>query len=165
MSTENVHNLTGEPPETTDPNLQAEAAMSEAITELERLDGNGRVVAELLDAREAVRAEYRRQPSASEGTPRFDTGAGLPSSRGIADALSGELALYVNAGSGEYRYRFAAAAARDILRDAAAITDLVALVMDDEPGAGEVPDQTVARAAALARRLTTLSIDLQYKPE
>lgn len=94
-----------------------------------------------------------------------DPSAGLPSNRGIADTLSGDLAQYVDAGSAEYRHRLATAAARDILRDAAAITDLVALVMDDEPGEGEVPDQTIARAAALANRMTTLAITLQGEPE
>ena len=85
--------------------------------------------------------------------------------RAIADALSGELALYVQAERQEYRHRLAAAAARDILHDAAAVTDLIALVMNAETGVGEVPDATLARAAALAQRLTNLAITLQSEPD
>jgi len=69
---ENVTNLTGEKPDTYDPNLHANEAMDAAIAELERLDGNGHVVAQLLEAREAIRANYR-QRNGDPGGDQADT--------------------------------------------------------------------------------------------
>ena len=65
MTTENVTPLTGAQPDSTyHPNLNANEAMDAAIAEIERLEGDGRVTAQLIEAREAIRAEYRRQRKA-----------------------------------------------------------------------------------------------------
>jgi hypothetical protein len=72
MTYENVTPLTGDQPDSTHhPNLQANVAMDAAIAEIERLQGDGRVVAQLIEAREAIRAEYRRQRKA--GASESDT--------------------------------------------------------------------------------------------
>jgi len=73
MTTEtNVTPFTGDQPDTQyHPNLHANEAMDAAIAEIERLEGDGRVTAQLIEAREAIRAEYRRQRKA--GASESDT--------------------------------------------------------------------------------------------
>jgi len=79
----------------------------------------------------------------------------------VAKYLSGELSLYERASAADYRAKLARAAADDVLRDAAAVNEIVALLLSDDPGVNEVPDGTVSRATDLAHRLVAMGIVLQ----
>jgi len=126
---ENVTNLTGEKPDTYDPNLHANEAMDAAIAELERLDGNGHVVAQLLEAREAIRANYRQRKG--EGGDQDQAHIHRGDLRGLLGFPDGELASFVAEGGERNR----CGAIDEALRNAHAFSDLMS-ALDDQGNEG-----------------------------
>lgn len=141
----------GDQPDTPDPLVRAEAAISAALAEFERLDhnavasSNGRVVAEIIEAREDLRQMCR------DRTREVKSGAAAAPAKVpaciIGDLLNGtdrELGRYIT----ENRDSFRRFALNEAVLNAHALTDAIASI--DEEAA---KDFTVQQLALMANTL------------